>query len=251
LLMLWMWVKVGEYDFLSSKEREAFWKDRDLPRVGCFGLTKRGRKLYLWYSDKKYRWIFVGSCYFDPAEPVKFFLKHDPRLRRKRERREICTEIHPLRSWAFSPPELNAMGACAKCGDYHPKLHLFSVPKSFEYKIRQFQRKSNWKSSLGSLVLMFNGCRVCENCIRQIQGDLIEVFSRLAKDKDREILVAAAIYAGLVDYNPEWEEGRPWLAFFYRLRHWTEFLEFRFRTRSSEFVYIDEEPNDERLNLYV
>jgi hypothetical protein len=98
---------------------------------------------------------------------------------------------------------------------------------------------------------MFNGCRVCENCIRQIQGDLIEVFSRLAKDKDRELLVAAAIYAGLVDYNPEWEEKRPWLAFFYRLRHWTQFMEFRFRTSSSEFVYIDEEPNDERSNLYV
>jgi len=232
------WVKVGEYDFLKEKEREAFKRDRDQPRVGCFGLTKRGRRIYLWFSDKRYRWIFVGSCYFDPAEPVKFFLKHDPRQKRKRERREICTEIHPLRSWAFSPAELNERGACAKCGDYHPKLFLFSVPQSFEYKIRQFQRKSNWKTSVGSLVLMFNGCRVCENCLRQIQGDLIEVFSRLAKD--REILVAAAIYAGLVDYNPDWEERRPWLAFFYRLRHWTQFLEFRFRTTPSEFVYIDE-----------
>jgi len=237
------WVKVGEYDFRHEKERKAFVGDRDRPRVGCFGVTKRGRKLYLWYSDKGYRWIFVGSCYFDPEEPVKFFLRHDPRQRRKRERREICTEIHPLRSWAFSPPQLNAMGACAKCGDYYHKLHLFSVPKVFEYKIRWFQRRSNWKVSAGNLVLMFNGYRVCENCIRQIQGDLIEVFSRLAKD--REILLAAAIYAGLVDYNPDWEERRPWLAFFYRLRHWTQFMEFRFRTSPSEFVYIDEEPADE------
>jgi len=234
------WVKVGEYDFLDESERKAYWGDRDRPRVGCFGLTRRGRRLYLWYSDKNYRWVFVGSCYFDPAEPVKFFLKHDPRRKRKRERREICTKIHPLRSWAFSPPQLNAMGACAKCGDYYPRLRLFSVPQFFEYRIRKFQRKSNWKTSVGSLVLMFNGYRVCENCMRQIQGDLIEVFSRLAKD--REILVAAAIYAGLVDYNPEWEEKRPWLAFFYRLRHWTQFMEFRFRTPSSEFVYIDEEP---------
>ncbi len=238
------WVKVGEYDFLNEKERVAFRNDRDQPRVGCFGLTKRSRKLYLWYSDKGYRWIFVGSGYFDPDEPVKFFLKHDPRRKWKRERKEICTEIHPLRSWAFLPSELNEKGACAKCGDYYPKLRLFSVPKSFEYKIRQFQRKSNWKTSVGSLVLMFNGYRVCENCLRQIQGDLIEVFSRLAKD--REILVAAAIYAGLVDYNPEWEERRPWLAFFYRLRHWTQFLEFRCRTSPSEFVYIEEgEPIDD------
>lgn len=241
------WAKLGEYDFRNERDRKALWGDRDFPTVGTFGLTKRGRKLYLWYSDRKYRWIFVGSCYFDPAEPVKFFLKHDPRRRRKRERREICTKIHPLRSWAFLPSQLNAMGACAKCGNYYPKLHLFSVPKVFEYKIRRFQRKSNWKTSAGNLVLMFNGYRVCENCMRQIQGDLIEVFSRLAKD--RETVVMAAIYAGLVDYNPEWEERRPWLAFFYRLRHWTQFMEFRFRTSPSEFVYIGEEPDDE--NLYV
>jgi hypothetical protein len=243
------WVKVGEYDFLNEKEREAFRRDRDQPRVGCFGLTRRGRKLYLWFSDKRYRWIFVGSCYFDPAEPVKFFLRHDPRRRWKRERREICTEIHPLRSWAFLPSQLNAMGACAKCGDYYPKLRLFSLPKVFEYKIRRFQRKSNWKTSVGSLVLMFNGYRVCDNCMRQILGDLIEFYSRLVKD--REIVAMAAIYAGLLDYNPEWEERSPWLAFFYRLRHWTQFLEFRFRTPPSEFVYIDEEPDGEDENLYV
>jgi hypothetical protein len=237
------WVKVGEYDFQNEKEREAFRRDRDQPRVGCFGLTRRGRKLYLWFSDKSYRWIFVGSCYFDPAEPVKFFLRHDPRRMRKRERREICTKIHPLRSWAFLPSQLNAMGACAKCGDYYPKLRLFSVPKVFEYKIRRFQRKSNWKTSVGSLVLMFNGYRVCDNCMRQILGDLIEFYSRLVKN--REIVAMAAIYTGLLDYNPEWEEKSPWLAFFYRLRHWTQFMEFRFRTPPSEFVYIDEEPDDE------
>jgi hypothetical protein len=241
------WVKVGEYDFLKEREREALRGDRDQPRVGCFGLTKRGRRLYLWYSDKKYRWVFVGSCYFDPAEPVKFFLKHDPRRKWKRERREICTEIHPLRSWAFLPSELNEKGACAKCGDYHSRLLLFSVPKSFEYKIRRFQRKSNWKTSVGSLVLMFNGYRVCEGCMRQIQGDLMDVLSRLAKD--RETLLEAAIYTGLLEYNPEWEEKSPWLAFFYRLRHWTQFLEFRFRTPPSEFAYIDGELLEERLRL--
>jgi hypothetical protein len=244
------WLKVGEYDFLKEEEREAFSRDRDQPLVGCFGLTKRGRRIYLWYSDKKYRWVFVGSCYFDPAEPVKFFLKHDPRRKWKRERREICTEIHPLRSWAFLPPELNEKGACAKCGDYHPRLLFFSVPKSFEYKIRRFQRRSNWKASVGSLVLMFSGYRVCEGCMRQIQYDLMEVLSRLAKD--RETLLEAAIYTGLLEYNPEWEEKSPWLAFFYRLRHWTQFLEFRFRTSHSDFAYIDGELLEERskLNLY-
>jgi hypothetical protein len=241
------WLKVGEYDFLKGEEREAFRWDRDQPRVGCFGLTKRGRRIYLWYSDKKYRWVFVGSCYFDPDEPVKFFLKHDPRRKWKRERREICTEIHPLRSWAFLPTELNEKGACAKCGDYHPRLLFFSVPKSFEYKIRRFQRRSNWKASAGNLVLMFSGCRVCEGCMRQIQYDLMEVLSRLAKD--RETLLEAAIYTGLLEYNPEWEERSPWLAFFYRLRHWTQFLEFRFRATPSEFMYIDGELLEERLRL--
>jgi hypothetical protein len=238
------WVKVGEYDFLREEERKAFSRDRDRPRVGCFGLTRRGRRIYLWYSDRKYRWVFVGSCYFDPAEPVKFFLKHDPRQKRKRERREICTEIHPLRSWAFLPSELNEKGACAKCGDYHPRLRFFSVPKYFEYRIRWMQRKSNWKTSAGNLVLMFTGYRVCGDCMRQIQLDLMDVISRLAKD--RQLLLETAVCLGLLDYNPEWEEKNPRLAFFYRLRHWTKFLEFRFRTSSP---YIDGELLEEELGL--
>jgi hypothetical protein len=54
------WVKVGEYDFLKEEEREAFRGDRDQPRVGCFGLTRRGRRIYLWYSDKRYRWVLLA-----------------------------------------------------------------------------------------------------------------------------------------------------------------------------------------------
>jgi hypothetical protein len=104
------------------------------------------------------------------------------------------------------------MGACAKCGDYYSKLHLFSVPKFFEYKIRQFQRKSNWRTSAGNLVLMFNGYQVCERCLKEIQADMYTAFSRMDNIlfrrylKGRNLLGELAAFFGLLS---ERQVGEP------------------------------------------
>jgi len=104
------------------------------------------------------------------------------------------------------------MGACAKCGNYYPKLYPFSVPQYFEWAIRRFQRKNNWKVSVGNLVLMFNGYQVCKHCLKEIQADMYAAFSRMDNVLFRRYLGGRNLLAELAaifGLSPERQAGEP------------------------------------------
>jgi hypothetical protein len=228
------WWKLGEYDFRDEDGigARAFWRDPDLPRMrGAFGLTRRGRRLQLWYSPNNYCWVLVGSAHYDKKAMEKFLakmLRHRWReqLRKQTEPR-ICTKIHPLRKGILHPAELNESGCCAKCGRKAApsQLRLFYLPKDFELDVREIQRKQ--KTSEGTLVLMYNGYYLCDTCTREVHVDMYRIGRRFEHRlfrkyfKGRDIFTELGIVLGVRELSEdEWKNPR--YEFLYRLRYWLQ-----------------------------
>jgi transcriptional regulator with XRE-family HTH domain len=228
------WWKLGEHDFRDEDGvgTRAFWHDPDLPSGrGAFGLTKRGRRLQLWYSPKNYCWVLIGSARYDKKAMEKFLakmLRHRrwERLQKRIEPR-ICTKIHPLRKGILHPAELNEKGCCAKCGRKvaPSQLRLFDLPKDFEWDVREIQRKQ--RTSEGTLVLMYNGYYLCDTCTREVHVDMYRIGRRFEHRlfrkyfKGRDLFTELGIVLGVRELSEdEWKNPR--YAFLYRLRFWPQ-----------------------------
>jgi hypothetical protein len=228
------WWKLGEHDFRDEEGlgARAFWHDPDLPSGrGAFGLTKRGHRLQLWYSPKRYCWVLIGSAHYDKKAMEKFLakmLRHRRRAQlRKRTEPRICTKIHPLRKGILHPAELNEKGCCAKCGRKvaSSQLRLFDLPKDFERDVREIQRKQ--RTSEGTLVLMYNGYYLCDTCTREVHVDMYRIGRRFEHRlfrkyfRGRDIFTELGIVLGVRELSEdEWENPR--YAFLYRLRFWPQ-----------------------------
>jgi len=228
------WWKLGEHDFRDEEGlgARAFWNDPDLPSgSGAFGLTKRGHRLQLWYSPKRYGWVLIGSARYDKKEMEKFLAKMFRHRRReqlrKRTEPRICTKIHPLRKGILHPAELNEKGCCAKCGRKvaPSQLRLFDLPKDFERDVREIQRKQ--RTSEGTLVLMYNGYYLCDTCTKEVHVDMYRIGRRFEHRlfkkyfKGRDIFTELGIVLGVRELSEdEWKNPR--YAFLYRLRFWPQ-----------------------------
>jgi transcriptional regulator with XRE-family HTH domain len=228
------WWKLGEHDFRDEDGlgARAFWRDPDLPSGrGVFGLTKRGRRLQLWYSLRNYCWVLIGSAHYDKGAIEKFLAKmfHHRRREQLRKRTEprICTKIHPLRKGILHPAELNEKGCCAKCGRKvaPSQLRLFYLPKDFEWDVREIQRKQ--RTSEGTLVLMYNGYYLCDTCTREVHVDMYRIGRRFEHRlfrkyfRGRDMFTELGIVLGVRELSEdEWKNPR--YAFLYRLRFWPQ-----------------------------
>ncbi|MDT7877554.1 MAG: hypothetical protein RQ862_03235 [Candidatus Caldarchaeales archaeon] len=228
------WWKLGEHDFRDEDGlgERAFWHDPDLPSgSGAFGLTKRGHRLQLWYSLRRYCWVLIGSARYDKKAMEKFLakmLRHRRReYLRKRTEPRICTKIHPLRKGIFHPAELNEKGCCAKCGRKvaPSQLRLFDLPKDFERDVREIQRKQ--RTSEGTLVLMYNGYYLCDTCTKEVHVDMYRIGRRFEHRlfkkyfKGRDLFTELGIVLGVRELSEdEWKNPR--YAFLYRLRFWPQ-----------------------------